>query len=134
MKRFPDWDCPQCGEIKIFGSRDKCHHCGCFRSKAFGAPPPPTAVGPKPGDWTCGACTYANFAKNVACKRCARPRPAVAADDDDSTTCVVCMAAPRDTVLVPCKHVCLCHACAQQLHECPVCKTPIAQTERIYLS
>jgi hypothetical protein len=40
--------------------------------------------------------------------------------------CVVCLTEPRDTVVLPCRHLCLCDDCAQQLrfatNKCPVCR------------
>jgi len=41
-------------------------------------------------------------------------------DDDDSdfenaSECVICMSDSRDTLILPCRHLCLCHACADSL-------------------
>lgn len=45
----------------------------------------------------------------------------------ESQECVVCLTAPRDTVLLPCRHMCVCSDCAQQLrrqtNKCPVCRS-----------
>ena len=42
--------------------------------------------------------------------------------------CVICLSEPRDTAVLPCRHLCLCAACAQQLtfqsNKCPVCRGP----------
>jgi hypothetical protein len=42
--------------------------------------------------------------------------------------CVICLSDPRDTAVLPCRHLCLCAACAQQLtfqtNRCPVCRGP----------
>lgn len=56
--------------------------------------------------------------------------PAAAAADDDSDSanaCVVCMDAAVDSLVLPCKHMCVCAACGGGLSECPVCRGPIAQ-------
>lgn len=40
--------------------------------------------------------------------------------------CVICLSEVRDTVLVPCRHLCVCHHCAQvlryQSNKCPICR------------
>ena len=53
--------------------------------------------------------------------------------DAEETQCVVCFDAPKDHAIVPCGHVCVCEACAEQLTKtrtpmCPVCREPIQQT------
>lgn len=45
--------------------------------------------------------------------------------------CIVCYA-PRDTVLVPCGHYCLCDGCAANVLECPVCRTKIKVRQRTF--
>eukprot|EP01125_Pyxidicula_operculata_P009330 TRINITY_DN3072_c0_g1_i1.p1 TRINITY_DN3072_c0_g1~~TRINITY_DN3072_c0_g1_i1.p1 ORF type:complete len:330 (-),score=58.62 TRINITY_DN3072_c0_g1_i1:63-1052(-) len=50
--------------------------------------------------------------------------------DHNSTSppeeCVICMTEIRDTVVIPCRHLCVCHQCAQVLHyqssKCPICR------------
>jgi len=36
-------------------------------------------------------------------------------DDDCGADCVVCMCDIRDTIILPCRHLCLCFACAESL-------------------
>ena len=36
-------------------------------------------------------------------------------------------------VTVPCGHICLCADCTKDLEACPLCRTPLVQTMRIYL-
>jgi hypothetical protein len=54
-----------------------------------------------------------------------------AADDDDDTLCVICITNEKDTAVLPCRHMCLCKGCAQELMrhtpKCPVCRGPISQ-------
>lgn len=42
--------------------------------------------------------------------------------------CVICMSEERDTMLLPCRHLCLCSTCAQSLryqaNSCPICRCP----------
>lgn len=35
-------------------------------------------------------------------------------------------------VLLPCGHFCACRSCANQLSECPLCRSPVAQVQPIY--
>ncbi|CAM9407736.1 unnamed protein product [Lampetra planeri] len=47
---------------------------------------------------------------------------------DNSTECVVCLSDIRDTLILPCRHLCLCSACADtlryQANNCPICRLP----------
>ncbi|KAK8833425.1 hypothetical protein WA577_000390 [Blastocystis sp. JDR] len=56
--------------------------------------------------------------------------------DNESKECVICMTNPRDTCVLPCRHVCCCAECANTLRlqsdKCPVCRKPI--TELVYLT
>ena len=57
--------------------------------------------------------------------------------EEEEVQCVVCMDAPKDCVMVPCGHQCVCEACAQQLTQattptCPVCRALIRETMRVY--
>ncbi|KFD51545.1 hypothetical protein M513_07595 [Trichuris suis] len=42
--------------------------------------------------------------------------------------CVVCMSEWRDTLILPCRHLCICSTCAQSLrykvNNCPICRAP----------
>eukprot|EP01004_Peranema_trichophorum_P000835 NODE_10943_length_482_cov_37.693593_g10289_i0.p1 GENE.NODE_10943_length_482_cov_37.693593_g10289_i0~~NODE_10943_length_482_cov_37.693593_g10289_i0.p1 ORF type:complete len:156 (-),score=37.42 NODE_10943_length_482_cov_37.693593_g10289_i0:13-480(-) len=40
---------------------------------------------------------------------------------DSESSCVVCMAAPRTVMFLPCRHSVCCTSCARQLPRCPVC-------------
>ncbi|KAK1646877.1 hypothetical protein QYE76_064682 [Lolium multiflorum] len=50
-------------------------------------------------------------------------------EDDSGKECVVCLTEPRDTTVLPCRHMCLCMECAQlvrfQTNKCPICRQPI---------
>eukprot|EP00831_Metopus_contortus_P056747 TRINITY_DN4880_c0_g1_i1.p2 TRINITY_DN4880_c0_g1~~TRINITY_DN4880_c0_g1_i1.p2 ORF type:complete len:267 (-),score=48.06 TRINITY_DN4880_c0_g1_i1:33-800(-) len=50
-------------------------------------------------------------------------------DDEASKECVVCYSEIADTVVVPCRHLCLCKKCAQivrmQTSKCPICRTQV---------
>jgi hypothetical protein len=48
---------------------------------------------------------------------------------EDSTECVVCMSAPKDMAVLPCRHLCMCTACATNHHassdKCPICRQQV---------
>lgn len=48
--------------------------------------------------------------------------------EDDGSECVICMSESRDTLILPCKHLCLCNVCADSLRyqasSCPICRSP----------
>lgn len=41
---------------------------------------------------------------------------------------MICICEPRDTLILPCKHLCLCNSCADSLryqaNNCPICRSP----------
>ena len=43
--------------------------------------------------------------------------------DDDDMLCVICFERPKTSLLLPCKHLCLCSSC--QVGECPMCRTNV---------
>ncbi|KAJ9457633.1 putative E3 ubiquitin-protein ligase LUL2 [Diplonema papillatum] len=49
--------------------------------------------------------------------------------DKDDLTCVICLTEPRDTLVMPCRHQCLCFGCAsylrKQMNKCPMCRGQI---------
>mmetsp|Transcript_2130 Transcript_2130/g.5276 ORF Transcript_2130/g.5276 Transcript_2130/m.5276 type:complete len:278 (+) Transcript_2130:6927-7760(+) len=58
--------------------------------------------------------------------------------EEESTECVVCMTAARDTAIVPCLHMCLCMECANILRSqpnsrCPMCRTSVSSLLQIQL-
>jgi hypothetical protein len=59
--------------------------------------------------------------------------------DAEETMCVVCFDAPKDHIIVPCGHQCVCARCAEQLTKtrtptCPVCREPIRETMKVFCS
>jgi hypothetical protein len=38
----------------------------------------------------------------------------------DSEECVICFCEPKDTTLLPCRHLCVCRECFARLENCPV--------------
>ena len=48
------------------------------------------------------------------------------ADDPDSLKCVICINDDKNTIVMPCGHLCICKDCAKELAkghspDCPVC-------------
>jgi hypothetical protein len=65
--------------------------------------------------------------------------PPTSQPDAEETMCVVCFDAPKDHLVLPCKHLCVCEACAEQLTKtrtpmCPVCRGPIRETMKVFCS
>ncbi|KAL3349550.1 hypothetical protein AABB24_022586 [Solanum stoloniferum] len=52
-------------------------------------------------------------------------------DEELGKECVICMTEPKDTAVLPCRHMCLCGECAKQLrhqsNKCPICRQPIEE-------
>ncbi|XP_060528023.1 probable E3 ubiquitin-protein ligase MGRN1 [Cylas formicarius] len=48
--------------------------------------------------------------------------------EDNGSECVICMCDVRDTLILPCRHLCLCNSCADSLryqaNNCPICRAP----------
>ncbi|XP_015874397.1 probable E3 ubiquitin-protein ligase LOG2 isoform X1 [Ziziphus jujuba] len=49
--------------------------------------------------------------------------------NDSGKECVVCLSEPRDTTVLPCRHMCMCSDCAKvlrfQTDRCPICRQPV---------
>jgi hypothetical protein len=62
--------------------------------------------------------------------------PAAAHAGAEETQCVVCMDAPKDRIILPCFHMCVCGPCAQRLLEldapCPVCRGPVERMAQVF--
>lgn len=53
----------------------------------------------------------------------------IKAGSADESNCVVCMTTKREVAVLPCRHMCLCSECAQELrvqsNKCPICRNVI---------
>jgi hypothetical protein len=63
--------------------------------------------------------------------------PPVAPQDEDKL-CVLCLDAPKDHLIFPCGHQCVCGACAEKLKKassplCPFCRAPIHATCKVFV-
>ena len=52
---------------------------------------------------------------------------------EDITQCVVCLSNTRTHMCMPCKHLCMCKECIEQVEQCPICRTNIQSTMVVYL-
>jgi hypothetical protein len=67
------------------------------------------------------------------------PPAAPASHPDAEDQCVLCFDAPKDHIIIPCGHVCVCEACAHQLTQmkkpsCPICRGAIQHTIKVFHS
>jgi len=56
--------------------------------------------------------------------------------DDSDKECIVCLSDKRDTIILPCRHMCLCVNCAVSLQnqtsrKCPICSDNIESFLRL---
>jgi hypothetical protein len=60
-------------------------------------------------------------------ERAGHAGPAIARvfDVTEGEECAICWTAPKDVVLGPCGHFCMCAGCADGLRECPMCRTVV---------
>eukprot|EP00941_MAST-03F_sp_MAST-3F-sp1_P006193 g6193.t1 len=52
----------------------------------------------------------------------------------DEKLCIVCLERRRTTLLSPCNHFSLCENCAVKCKSCPVCRSEVRESVRIFLS
>ncbi|KAE8692483.1 putative E3 ubiquitin-protein ligase LUL2 [Hibiscus syriacus] len=49
--------------------------------------------------------------------------------NESGRECVICLSEPRDTTVLPCRHMCMCSSCAKvlrcQTNRCPICRQPV---------
>ncbi|XP_057546609.1 probable E3 ubiquitin-protein ligase LUL3 [Amaranthus tricolor] len=59
-------------------------------------------------------------------------------DDDPGKECVICMTEPKNTAVMPCRHLCMCSDCAKELrlqtNKCPICRQPISELIEIKIN
>lgn len=59
-------------------------------------------------------------------------------DEVEGNECVICMSEPRDTTALPCRHMCMCHTCANELkaqtNKCPICRNVISSLLHIKIA
>eukprot|EP00756_Hemistasia_phaeocysticola_P005904 Hpha_TRINITY_DN13563_c0_g2::TRINITY_DN13563_c0_g2_i1::g.111558::m.111558 len=50
----------------------------------------------------------------------------------ESLQCCVCMDADKDTVLMPCRHLCVCESCSRDVMTCPLCRKDVTERVRVW--
>ncbi|BAT87423.1 hypothetical protein LR48_Vigan09g212000 [Vigna angularis] len=59
-------------------------------------------------------------------------------DNDPGKVCVICITEPKDTAVLPCRHMCMCGDCANNLrlrsNNCPICRQPIEELIQIQVN
>lgn len=64
--------------------------------------------------------------------RRANARPQNLSEDQ---LCVVCVTNPKEIIILPCGHVCLCEDCSEKIKTyCPVCRSPIQSKAAAFIS
>ncbi|KAF0983494.1 hypothetical protein FDP41_010559 [Naegleria fowleri] len=46
-------------------------------------------------------------------------------DENEVEECIVCFSEPREVILLPCKHKCVCHECFSRIDKCPICRSNV---------
>ncbi|KAL7713351.1 Zinc finger domain containing protein [Entamoeba marina] len=52
--------------------------------------------------------------------------------DDMNKICKVCLCNEKNTVFIPCGHICCCFECSEKLSICPVCRSRITTVIKTY--
>lgn len=53
--------------------------------------------------------------------------------DDDALTCCICKTTEREFALLPCFHFCVCGGCLVRIDACPLCRTEIMDSCKIWI-
>lgn len=54
--------------------------------------------------------------------------------NDDDTTCSICLERKRNILFRPCSHFCSCSQCSVHLRVCPICRNPIRRKITVFVS
>lgn len=41
---------------------------------------------------------------------------------DSTGECVICLEGSLSVILLPCRHLCVCRVCLQEIDKCPICR------------
>lgn len=52
-------------------------------------------------------------------------------EEEGQEDCVICLSEPKDTTLLPCRHLCVCSSCFARLEQCPVCRSTFTAYLRV---
>jgi hypothetical protein len=48
-------------------------------------------------------------------------------DSTKESECGICLAEPRNCVILPCRHCCACRTCTLKVDKCPVCRSRVSR-------
>jgi len=62
---------------------------------------------------------------------------ALPAADQVVTECCICLTEDKDSVFIPCGHVCCCESCAKKINDsgqsCPICRASVTTAMKCFL-
>lgn len=58
--------------------------------------------------------------------------PAGVLDEKYDFSCVICQETKKDTVLMPCRHLCVCEKCCKDIVLCPLCRQPFEKSMTVF--
>ncbi len=146
-----DWKCPRCQNL-VFGYKKQCR---CDQSGQSGQPGRCLSYANFPDsrkslDWTC-ACGELVFGSRINCRKCGACNtrlqtqsnqtqnvPQSPPQNDNGSTCVICL--NKQCIYLPsgCGHFCMCEECAihPSLTQCPMCRKDFSKLElvKVYAS
>ncbi|EAL48873.2 zinc finger domain containing protein [Entamoeba histolytica HM-1:IMSS-B] len=53
-------------------------------------------------------------------------------EEDMNKICKVCLDNEKNTVFIPCGHICCCYECSKKLSKCPICRAQITTIVKTY--
>jgi hypothetical protein len=120
--------CHLCGEPGHYANacpNVKCRRCGEAGHYANKCPAPVRChICAEPGHYANTCPTGRGAPQNSNVERRDPPE-----SKEDPPTCIVCLDAPREWMVMPCKHLKYCERCILRLHDCAECRAEI--TDRI---
>lgn len=58
--------------------------------------------------------------------------PANVVEEIYDFTCVICQDIKKDTVLLPCRHLCVCEKCSDSIDLCPLCRKEVIESMTVF--
>ena len=52
----------------------------------------------------------------------------------DNLACVVCLDNCKEVLFMPCRHICMCEGCAENITDCPICRSRIVSKQKSFIS
>jgi hypothetical protein len=97
----------------------------------------PTLLGASPNPFRSPAAAPPGTGNNPFQAEMRAALAALRAENDalnNERSCCICLAEPRTHMIEPCRHICICELCCARITDsCPVCRSPLATTSRVYL-